>query len=157
MSKTISIPTVLVVDDDDNILQVLEARLLSSGLNPLLADRAETALEMLADEAVDCIVSDVKMPGMGGQGLLREVLENWPHIPIIMLTAHGTIPDAVDSIQSGAAGYLTKPFDGKELVRRIRTVLEASKEQPAITPKPTSTKDEIWAAKPGHADISGPP
>ncbi|WP_319471559.1 sigma-54 dependent transcriptional regulator [uncultured Pseudodesulfovibrio sp.] len=147
MSKTISIPTVLVVDDDDNILQVLEARLLSSGLKPLLADRAETALEMLADEAVDCIVSDVKMPGMGGQGLLREVLENWPHIPIIMLTAHGTIPDAVDSIQSGAAGYLTKPFDGKELVRRIRTVLEISKEQPAVTPKATTTKDEIWGGE----------
>lgn len=118
------IPTVLVVDDDENILQVIEARLLASGLNPLLADRAETALEMLADQRVDCIVSDVRMPGMGGYGLLNEVLSNWPHIPVIMLTAHGTIPDAVDSIQSGAADYLTKPFEGKELVRRIRGIIE---------------------------------
>ena len=124
MSKKIDIPTILVVDDDENILQVLEARLLSSGLNPLLADRAETALEMLAYEPVDLIISDVKMPGMGGQGLLREVMENWPHIPIIMLTAHGTIPDAVGSIQAGAADYLTKPFEGKELVRRVRARLE---------------------------------
>jgi len=121
-----TIPTVLVVDDDDNILQVLEARLLSAGLNPLLADRAETALEMLADNPVDCIVSDVKMPGMGGHGLLKEVLANWAHIPIIMLTAHGTIPDAVNSVQAGAADYLTKPFDGKELVRRIRAIIEAN-------------------------------
>ncbi|ADU63519.1 MAG: sigma-54 dependent transcriptional regulator [Pseudodesulfovibrio sp.] len=119
------IPTILVVDDDENILQVLEARLLSTGLNPLMADRAETALEMLACEPVDLVVSDVKMPGMGGHGLLREILEHWPHIPVIMLTAHGTIPDAVGSIQAGAADYLTKPFDGKELVRRIRAILEA--------------------------------
>lgn len=125
MTGTLHIPTILVVDDDENILQVLEARLLSSGLTPLLADRAETALEMLAGEPVDLIVSDVKMPGMGGHGLLREVLVNWPHIPIIMLTAHGTIPDAVGAVQAGAADYLTKPFDGKELVRVIRSKLEA--------------------------------
>lgn len=133
MSKP-HIPTVLVVDDDENILQVLEARLLSSGLSPLLADRAEVALEMLANEQVDCIISDIKMPGMGGHGLLKEVLENWSHIPIIMLTAHGTISDAVNSIQTGAADYLTKPFDGKELVRRIRTIMEK--------PRPAETKSK---------------
>jgi len=147
------IPTVLVVDDDENILQVLEARLLSSGLTPLLADRAETALEMLANEPVDIIVSDIKMPGMGGHGLLKEVLENWPHIPIIMLTAHGTIPDAVDSIQAGAADYLTKPFDGKELVRRIRAVLEKPNEEAvaptntAKTSKAVTATTELWGGK----------
>nr|WP_321512865.1 sigma-54 dependent transcriptional regulator [uncultured Pseudodesulfovibrio sp.] len=139
MNTTIDIPTILVVDDDENILQVLEARLLSSGLTPLLADRAETALEMLACEPVDLIVSDVKMPGMGGHGLLKEVLENWPHIPIIMLTAHGTIPGAVDAIQAGAADYLTKPFDGKELVRRIRAKLTKTS-SPATIVKPAETQ-----------------
>lgn len=138
MNTTIDIPTILVVDDDENILQVLEARLLSSGLTPLLADRAETALEMLANEQVDLIVSDVKMPGMGGHGLLKEVLENWPHIPIIMLTAHGTIPGAVDAIQTGAADYLTKPFDGKELVRLIRSKLETGI-PPVQIRKPSTT------------------
>lgn len=135
MSAKPDIPTILVVDDDENILQVLEARLLSAGLSPLLADRAETALEMLAGEPVDLIISDVKMPGMGGQGLLREVAEHWPHIPVIMLTAHGTIPDAVDSMQAGAVDYLTKPFDGKELVRRVRARLEESRE-----PAPAGTE-----------------
>jgi len=149
---TPTIPTILVVDDDENILEVLEARLLSSGLTPLLADRAETALEMLADEPVDLIVSDVRMPGMGGHGLLREVLANWPHIPIILLTAHGTIPDAVASIQSGAADYLTKPFDGKELVRRIRRLLEAvpapaepaaSRQEPAPKGAPAKARPSV--------------
>lgn len=146
--STKHIPTVLVVDDDDNILQVIEARLLASGLNPLLADSAETALEMLADHSIDCIVSDVKMPGMGGYGLLNEVLTNWSHIPIIMLTAHGTIPDAVDSIQSGAADYLTKPFEGKELVRRIRAIIEqeAKPEPEPVAQQPASSKG-IWGGK----------
>lgn len=146
MSKT-HIPTVLVVDDDDNILQVLEARLLASGLTPLLADRAETALEMLAGEPVDCIVSDVKMPGMGGHGLLKEVLENWPHIPIIMLTAHGTIPDAVSSIQAGAADYLSKPFDGKELVRRIQAILSTPKQTTSAATTPTKATTELWGGE----------
>ena len=155
--STPNIPTVLIVDDDENILQVLEARLLSSGLNPLLADRAEVALEMLAHEPVDCIVSDIKMPGMGGHGLLKEVLENWPHIPIIMLTAHGTIPDAIESIRAGAAEYLTKPFDGKELVRKVRSMIEAAKAEEttqaapaakaktaAASPKSSAASHEIW-------------
>ncbi len=146
MSK-IHIPTVLVVDDDDHILQVLEARLLASGMTPLLADCAETALDMLAGEPVDCIVSDIKMPGMGGHGLLKEVLTNWSHIPIIMLTAHGTIPDAVGSIQAGAADYLSKPFDGKELVRRIRTILEKPKAETKKS-KPTSQPTtELWGGE----------
>lgn len=148
--STPKIPTVMVVDDDESILQVLEARLLASGLNPLLADRAETALEMLAGEPVDCIVSDIKMPGMGGHGLLREVLDHWPHIPIIMLTAHGTIPDAVTSVQSGAADYLTKPFDGKELVRRIRSVLENREEPGQTKVQPGRAKqsgDKLWGGQ----------
>ena len=126
--------TVMVVDDDENILQVLEARLLTAGYTPLLADCGETALEMLAGEDVDLVVSDVKMPGMGGVGLLNEITTSWPHIPVIMLTAHGTIPDAVNSIQTGAADYLTKPFDGKELVRRIRVILDNRSEGKPVPP-----------------------
>ncbi|OIQ50711.1 Transcriptional regulatory protein ZraR [Pseudodesulfovibrio hydrargyri] len=159
MSKP-DIPTILVVDDDESILEVLEARLLSAGLSPLLADRAETALEMLADEPVDLIISDVKMPGMGGRGLLREVMENWPHIPIIMLTAHGTIPDAVGSIQDGAADYLTKPFDGKELVRRVRARLEARGETAdptdASAPRPASKPTQRTASQAERGLIGGP-
>ncbi|WP_319581763.1 sigma-54 dependent transcriptional regulator [uncultured Pseudodesulfovibrio sp.] len=153
MSKP-DIPTIMVVDDDESILEVLEARLLSAGLSPLLADRAETALEMLADEPVDLIISDVKMPGMGGRGLLKEVMENWPHIPIIMLTAHGTIPDAVGSIQEGAVDYLTKPFDGKELVRRVRARLEARAEAPASTPQPRPSR-KTAASEPAPGGILG--
>ncbi|MGE4292915.1 MAG: sigma-54-dependent transcriptional regulator [Desulfovibrio sp.] len=114
---------ILVVDDDRGILEVIEARLASVGLETRTAGSAEEALEVLAREAVDLVVSDVKMPGMGGEGLLAAVREQWPQIPVILLTAYGTIPDAVALIRSGAADYLTKPFDGKELLRRVQELL----------------------------------
>ncbi|SKA83659.1 DNA-binding transcriptional response regulator, NtrC family, contains REC, AAA-type ATPase, and a Fis-type DNA-binding domains [Paucidesulfovibrio gracilis DSM 16080] len=114
---------VLVVDDDPGILDVMEARLASAGLEPVRSENAEQALSIMEDRAVDLVVSDVKMPGMGGEGLLAEVREQYPHIPVILLTAYGTIPDAVALTRSGAADYLTKPFDGKELVRRVRELL----------------------------------
>jgi DNA-binding NtrC family response regulator len=136
---------VMAVDDDENILTVLEARLENAGYTPLLADCAETALEMLADNMVDLIVSDVKMPGMGGQALLEEVSRSWPHIPVIMLTAHGSIPDAVTSIQTGAADYMTKPFDGHDLLQRIASMLESNPQKKTVD-APRLDKD-FWGGE----------
>jgi DNA-binding NtrC family response regulator len=116
---------ILVVDDDPGILDVMEARLASAGLAPVRAACAEEGLGIMRERHVDLVVSDVKMPGMGGEGLLNAVREQYPHVPVILLTAYGTIPDAVALTRSGAADYLTKPFDGKELVRRVRELLPA--------------------------------
>jgi DNA-binding NtrC family response regulator len=142
--------TILVVDDDKNILQVLEARLSFAHYRPLAAKSAEEAVETLAKHPVDLIVSDVKMPGMGGVGLLHEVLVQWPHIPVILLTAYGSIPDAVSSIRSGAADYLTKPFDGHQLLQKIAALLGREQEQAAQRPaarKGKSVADVIWGGK----------
>ena len=116
---------VLVVDDDMAILEVIEARLDAAGYAVKTASSAEQALEALAGYPVDLVISDVKMPGMGGEGLLREVLEKWPEVPVILLTAFGNIPDAVSSIRTGAADYLTKPFDGHELLARVKDILSS--------------------------------
>ncbi|HBE95486.1 MAG TPA: sigma-54-dependent Fis family transcriptional regulator [Desulfovibrio sp.] len=141
--------TVLAVDDDRNILQVLEARLASAGYRLRLAGSAEEALELLAEEPVDCIVSDVKMPGMGGAGLLKEVLADWPEVKVILLTAYGSIPDAVASIRTGAADYLTKPFDGRQLVAKIDSLLAgrtpARKKAPPDKEHPVSGL--LWGGK----------
>ena len=126
--------TILVVDDDKNILQVLEARLASAKYKTLTARSAEEAVELLTLHPVDLVVSDVKMPGMGGVGLLNEILVQWPLVPVILLTAYGSIPDAVSTIRSGAADYLTKPFDGHQLLQKIATLL--GKKAAAPTPKP---------------------
>jgi DNA-binding NtrC family response regulator len=140
--------TILVVDDDKNILQVLEARLSFAQYKTLIARSAEEAVEILAQHHVDLVVSDVKMPGMGGVGLLREVLAQWPTVPVILLTAYGSIPDAVSTIRSGAADYLTKPFDGHQLLEKIAALLGRKSREPV--PKPAKGKgvgDLLWGGK----------
>jgi len=142
--------TILVVDDDKNILQVLEARLSFAHYKTLTARSAEEAVEVLAQHPVDLVVSDVKMPGMGGVGLLHEILVQWPHVPVILLTAYGSIPDAVSTIRSGAADYLTKPFDGHQLLQKISTLLgRVQEEEPKRAPagKGKSVSDVIWGGK----------
>jgi len=126
---------ILAVDDDPAILEVIEARLEAADYVVESASDAEGALEVLAGKPVDLVVSDVKMPGMGGEGLLREVLEKWPEVPVILLTAFGSIPAAVSSIRTGAADYLTKPFDGQELLSRIRDILSSHPPRGARTGK----------------------
>jgi DNA-binding NtrC family response regulator len=142
--------TILVVDDDKNILQVLEARLSFAHYKTLTARSAEEAVQLLAQHPVDLVVSDVKMPGMGGVGLLHEILVQWPHIPVILLTAYGSIPDAVSTIRSGAADYLTKPFDGHQLLQKISALLgRVQEDEPkrAAPAKGKSVSDVIWGGK----------
>ncbi|MDO9632327.1 MAG: sigma-54 dependent transcriptional regulator [Humidesulfovibrio sp.] len=140
--------TILCVDDDKNILQVLEARLAFAKYKTLTASSAEAAVEVLASHHVDLVVSDVKMPGMGGVGLLREVLAQWPLVPVILLTAYGSIPDAVSTIRSGAADYLTKPFDGHQLLAKIAELLGRKAAEPAPRPaKGKGLSDQLWGGK----------
>jgi DNA-binding NtrC family response regulator len=97
--------TVLVVDDDHNILMVVEARLASGGYEVRTAASGEEALRVLAKEPVDLILTDVRMPGMSGADLLERVLKDQPGMPVIVLTAHGSIPDSVEAIKAGAVDY----------------------------------------------------
>lgn len=116
--------TVLIVDDDFSILEVLEARLGAAGFAVAKATSGQEALEILQKQKIDLLVSDIKMPEMSGLQLQTKAITMFPTLPIILLTAYGTIPDAVDAVKGGATDYLTKPFDGKELVQKIRSVFE---------------------------------
>ncbi len=118
--------TILIVDDDLHILEVMDARLSSSGYKALKASRASEALEILKSRHVDLMISDMKMPGMGGMSLLSEARAILPDLPVIILTAYGTIPDAVRAVKAGAVEYLTKPFDGRDLINKIREILKQS-------------------------------
>ncbi len=115
--------SILVVDDDESILQLLEARLSAAGYQVTTACNGTQALEMMELLPFDLVLTDVKMPGLDGQELLAEIKRTWPGIPVMLLTAYGNIPDAVKAIQLGAADYLTKPFDGQELVSGIKDLL----------------------------------
>lgn len=115
---------ILIVDDDLKILQVLEARLQASGFDILKAENGQEALRLLKDNKIDLMISDMKMPGMSGMEVMTKARDLHPGLPIIFLTAYGTIPDAVNAVKAGAVDYLAKPFDGRELVFKLRKILE---------------------------------
>lgn len=116
--------TILVVDDDPHILEVVEARLVSAGFRTIAVPSGVQAIEVIQAQQVDLLISDVRMPGMGGMELFKEAHALRPALPVIFLTAYGTIPDAVHAVKAGATDYLTKPFDGKELVRKVMEILK---------------------------------
>lgn len=114
---------ILIVDDDSHILAVLEARLASAGFRVRTAINAQEALDILKTHPLDLIITDVRMPGMGGMDLFTQVHALQPELPVMFLTAYGTIPDAVRAVKAGVVDYLTKPFDGRDLVVRVQDLL----------------------------------
>jgi DNA-binding NtrC family response regulator len=115
---------ILIVDDDLHVLEVLEARLQSAGFQIVKANNGPDALKLLKENPVDLMISDMKMPGMSGMEVLIRARAIQPGLPIIFLTAFGSIPDAVKAVKAGAVDYLAKPFDGRDLVQKLRKVLE---------------------------------
>ncbi len=115
--------SVLLVDDDPAVGKVLGALLHQAGMQTTHVTSAEAALQLLEKRPVDVVVSDVRMPGMDGLTLLARVGERWPSLPVIVLTAHGTVPMAVEAMKAGAADFVLKPFDREELLFSVRKAL----------------------------------
>lgn len=131
----------LVVDDDADMLRLLSMRLQSAGYRVSTAGSAEAALAQLDVERPQLVLSDVRLPGRDGLALFDEVRRRHPSLPVILLTAHGTIPDAVEATARGVFTYLTKPYDGKELLDKIAQALALG----APAPLPEQA-DEGWRA-----------
>jgi nitrogen regulation protein NR(I) len=106
---------ILVVDDEANIRRVLAAQLSREGYEVHTAEDGACALAMLREHHIDLVITDLRMPGVDGMQLLREALELDPARPVVMLTAHGTVDNAVEALKTGAFDYITKPFDQTEL------------------------------------------
>jgi len=106
---------ILVVDDEINMQVVLRAMLKKEGYEVRTALDGREALKVLADDAIDVVVTDLKMPNLDGMGLLERVAAEYPTVPVIMITAHGTVATAVDALKKGAFDYITKPFEQDEL------------------------------------------
>lgn len=132
-------PTVLIVDDDESFLRLFSMRLESRGYSTRTAESAKAALGLLPEVRPDLVIADLRMDGMDGIGLLSELQKRYPGMPVLILTAHGTIPDAVTATQTGAFGFLTKPVDHDELQQRMSEALDASS-----FANPT---DESWRAE----------
>src|SRR5258706_8446147 len=110
---------ILLVDDDPDLLKLISLRLASVGYRVRTADSGEAALGALAVERPGVVITDLRMPGIDGLQLFEAIHREHPALPVIILTAHGTIPDAVAATQRGVFGYLTKPFDAKELLTQV--------------------------------------
>jgi two-component system, NtrC family, response regulator GlrR len=120
----------LVVDDDADMLRLLTMRLTAAGYRVSTATSAEAALTQLDIERPQLVLSDVRLPGRDGLALFDDIRARHPSLPVILLTAHGTIPDAVEATERGVFTYLTKPFDGKALLDKIAQALALSAPAP---------------------------
>ncbi len=123
---------ILIVDDDPNILEVLAMRLESQGFEPVKSASGDAALAMMEENDFDLVLTDLRMAGMDGIDLTEQVRRRNAEIPVILLTAHGSIPSAVEAMQKGAFSYLTKPFDDQELLIHIERALEKRRMQKQI-------------------------
>ncbi|GBL46601.1 putative sensory histidine kinase YfhA [Sulfuriferula multivorans] len=133
---------ILVVDDDADLLELLSIRLTAAGYEVETVQNAEAALNRLDVSRPQLVITDMQMGGMDGMALFEHIHRTTPTLPVIILTAHGTIPDAVAAAQRGVFGYLAKPFDSKTLLAQIAQALRIS---PGITPQ-IETPQALWRA-----------
>lgn len=114
---------ILAVDDDPDLLRLLTIRLKSAGYDVTAVESAEKALAQLSVVRPHLVVTDLRMSGMDGTALFEAIHSTHSTLPVIILTAHGTIPDAVAATQRGVFGYLTKPFDAQALLAEVERAL----------------------------------
>lgn len=118
---------ILVIDDEKNYLLVLEALLGDAGYAVTCINDPETALAFLEESEVDVVVTDMKMPRISGREVLERAKKNWPHIPVLIMTAFGSIESAVEVMKYGAFDYITKPFANDELLLSLHNAAELSR------------------------------
>ena len=116
--------TILIVDDEKNYLVILEALLAPQGYEIITEDNAVNALRLIREADLDLIITDMRMPGMSGMELLEEAKKIDPELPVIMMTAYGTIEKAVEAMKKRAYDYITKPFRNEELKLTVKKALE---------------------------------
>jgi two-component system response regulator AtoC len=136
---------ILIVDDELNIRRILQMAFEKIGHQVSVAEDAHNALQLLEINTFDLVITDVTMPGMNGYELQKIIHENQPDVPVIIMTAYGTIPQAVAAIRNGAFEYVTKPFDLDQLKKIAASALEGES-APAKSKK-----------KAGKVDFGGDP
>ena len=117
---------ILLVDDDPGLLRLLSIRLRAEDYDVEAVESAHKALAVLHRFRPDLVITDLKMDKMDGIGLLKELQSKSPGLRVVIITAHGTIPDAVTATQSGAFGFLTKPIDKDELMETVERAMKVS-------------------------------
>ena len=144
---------ILLVDDDPDLLRLLSLRLTANGYRVTAVGSAEAALARLSIELPQLVVSDIRLPDRDGMALFQEIRSQYPALPVILLTAHGTIPDAVEATTLGAYAYLTKPFDAKVLLERIEQALSLTAPAPVHGGGDERWREEIISRSQSMAEL----
>jgi DNA-binding NtrC family response regulator len=118
---------VLIVDDEEDLVSAMAERLAIRGLQVTTASNGAEALKRLGEDGFRVLVVDVKMPGTGGLKLMAQIKGQYPDLPVILFTGHGSVADAERGMHEGAFDYLVKPMDIDELVEKIRSAADAKK------------------------------
>ncbi|MGE5131214.1 MAG: sigma 54-interacting transcriptional regulator [Sphingomonadaceae bacterium] len=132
-------PKVLLVDDDKDLLQLIAMRLSAAGYSVATADSGESAMASLTVSRPQIVITDLRMQGMDGLALFDAIHRYAPSLPVVILTAHGTIPEAVAATRRGVFSFLTKPFDSKLLLDTVADALRLSS-------APAGGQGEDWRA-----------
>jgi two-component system response regulator GlrR len=134
-------PVILLVDDDPDILTLVSMRLRASGYEVRAVDSGRAALAALAVSRPQLVITDLKMDRMDGMALFEAIRDTAPTLPVIILTAHGTIPEAVAATKRGVFGFLPKPFDHQALLEQVAQALKLS---PGISVTETGSASDDW-------------
>ncbi len=143
---------ILVVDDEQNIRTVLRALLASTGADVVTAASSEEAVDHLGEGVFHAVLTDLRMPGMDGMALLRHINRHYPGLPVVLLTAHGTVDTAVEALKRGAFDYLTKPFDHTEIRHVMRKALRTEEAKArSLIGVPVESGGGGWEAEGGRS------
>jgi two-component system response regulator AtoC len=145
---------VLIVDDEPNLRKILSAQLTRDGYDALTAEDGEQGLHLLREHHIDLIITDLKMPKVDGMTLLKRALEIEPELPVVLITAHGTIDTAVEALKRGAFDFVTKPFDKDEVRQIVAKALKTRELRGAdATPAPSGARFGIIGTSQGIAEL----
>ena len=145
---------VWIIDDDRSIRWVLERALQQVGMNVTAFESGDAALTAMASQQPDAVITDVRMPGTDGLSVLKALSEDYPGLPVIIMTAHSDLDSAVSAYQGGAFEYLPKPFDVDEAVAIIKRALAHAQEQKHEAPDPTPEMNtEIIGEAPAMQEV----
>jgi two-component system, response regulator FlrC len=133
-------PTVLIVEDDAALRDALCATVQLAGFGVEAAENGSQAMQLVESSAYSLVVSDVQMEGVDGHTLLQKVKSSVPELPVVLMTAYGTIEQAVDAMRAGAADYLVKPFEAEVLVDMIRRYLPHADDDPEVVAEDQATR-----------------
>jgi len=133
----------MIVEDDCDLREALTDTLKLAGYRVIEAENGNTALNVLANENINMVVSDVQMDGIDGHTLLKRIKQDYPEIPVVLMTAYGTIQKAVEAMQNGACDYLVKPFEAEVLVNMVSQYVVTEDKNSEMVANDPATKEVL--------------